>query len=553
MKTLTRPLAGQEGTAVIIAAIAMLVLGVIGFSFAILANLETRIGINQKHAIQALALAEAGLEHGRDAVKGAGGSFNTWVGNASHGSMLVTGQAFNGGTYSVRIDNDCSSNNIVPPDPSPNPPYTIEDEGCFTTPTPQDRNETAALTAWATTSNGLGRARARVLVTYVSPWKHACYNGNGQLCTDDQTPACSNKGCVSPSDPNHPNGPAKGQLPLPNDMRCGIDPLGLDPTKIPGSLVPTDVAAFMTTTSPCVIFPYYEWALKTAAPTRRKCPDVTGTVDPCAGPPPNPGTIGWDPTNPTCITTPSKCHGMVFFGPGVVGNPVALATGADVTFGTGGGDNAGCMGTQGKDSSRPCYVTGANSSVTVYVMGKATVKNNVEINGTLVLHGNGVPGKTGPTRDLGLSGTNRITANPCVGGLTPAPGCGYPLAILAFDPYASGGPAPNDLDDPEPTPTNGQSIHLDISNATSRIDGIVYSGGTVDFNPITVNGGIVAWDVNVNNAATSITYDPTYGSAAPPPGFSAPPGTSTVSVVRRSWIHCRDYSDETGGPTACSN
>lgn len=539
METLTGRLKGQDGTALIIAVIAMLVLGVIGFSFAILANLEVRIGMNQKHEVQALALAEAGLEHGRDVVRGAGsGNFGTWVNNASNGSVLITGQAFGGGTYSARIDNDCSTNTIVP-----GAPTTLADPSCGAN---QDGNETAALTAWATTANGLGRARVRVLVTYSNAWKRSCYNGNDQLCVDDQVPACSNQSCVSPSDPNHPNGPSKGQLPLPNDIRCGVDLLNLDPAKIPGNLVPTDMQASMIAQNTCVIFPYYEWAIKTPAPTRRDCVggDCQDPDNPLLGS--GEGTRGWNAADAVCIADASKCHGMVFFGP-----LTETDTGADITFGTGGGDQAECMGTRPGSSDCP----GAASSVTVYVMGKVTVKNGVEINGTLVLHGNGKPGTSGPNKDLGLTGTNMINTTSATatftGGCINTPagvGCGYPLAILAYDPPG------NDADDPTPaSPTPGQSIYLDISNATTRVNGIVYTGGTADFNPITVNGSIMGWDVNVNNAATSITYNSTYGNATPPPGFPPPGGNSFPAVVRQSWIHCRDYSDDSGGPTACSN
>jgi len=541
METLRRRLANQDGMAVVIAAIAMLVLGVIGFSFALLANLETRIGLNQKQAVQALAIAEAGLDHARNLVLSGGTqNFDTWVGNAGNGAMVISGQEFGGGTYAVRIDNDCSPNIV---------PAVLADTGCGAN---QDGNEKAALTAWATTatgggwaSGGAGRARVRVLLTYSNAWKHSCYSGNDQLCTDDQVPACANQNCVSPADPKDPNGPVKGQLPLPNDIRCGTAGSGSFPP-IPAGHIPGDVLTYLTTNlitdRPCVMYPYYEQALFTAAPTRLRCPPVGGGADPCE--PPNAGTLAWNSNPGICTATPSKCHGMVFFG-----SAPNLATGAfDVSFGTqtmgGGRDHAGCMGTQGEDSSRPCYQAGANSSVVVYVMAKARVETGVEINGTLVLHGNGVPGSTGPNRDLTLSGTNRITTNPCTGGANT---CGYPLAILAYDPPG------NDADDPAPVyPTPGQSIHLDISNATSRINGIVFSGGTVDFNPITVNGGIVAYDINVNNAATSITYNETYGNAAPPPGFSTPSGTTSVTYARSGWMHCTTYGDESGGPTACN-
>ena len=51
-------------------------------------------------------------------------------------------------------------------------------------------------------------------------------------------------------------------------------------------------------------------------------------TDPCSS---TPGTLAWDPANTTCIATPQKCHGMVFFGPG--NSPTSLATGADIDIG----------------------------------------------------------------------------------------------------------------------------------------------------------------------------------------------------------------------------
>jgi hypothetical protein len=301
-----------------------------------------------------------------------------------------------------------------------------------------------------------------------------------------------------------------------------------------------------------VIYPYYTWALHEAAPTRQHCKTVvTGGsgygTDNCSAA--APGTLPWDATNATCIATPSKCHGSVFFGPGT--SAAALATGADISFGTANPDDAGCVGMQKDTSGDPCYdsTIAADSSVAVYVMGKVTVKNNVGVHGTLILHGNGVAGG-GSNTDFGLTGTNRLKTHPCVAGSpSPTPGCGYPLAILAYNP-----------NEPAPTTATGQTIQLDLSNSTSLVSGLIYTGGTADFSPLTLDGGLIGWDVNITNTATRITYNSTYGNAAPPPAFTAPPSGSGggLAMFPASWVHCTNYVNSTtvtsdyGGPTPCN-
>ena len=54
----------------------MLLLGVFALSFSTLGDLESRIGMNQKASQQALALAESGLEHGRNMLRGAAPALN---------------------------------------------------------------------------------------------------------------------------------------------------------------------------------------------------------------------------------------------------------------------------------------------------------------------------------------------------------------------------------------------------------------------------------------------------------------------------------------------
>jgi hypothetical protein len=75
---------------------------------------------------------------------------------------------------------------------------------------------------------------------------------------------------------------------------------------------------------------------------------------------------------------------------------------------------------------------------------------------------------------------------------------------------------------------------------------------------VTVDGSLIGWDVNINNGATCITYNPTYGSAAPPPAFTSPiAGTGGgIAQYPATWVHCTNYTDGTGtnefnGPTPC--
>jgi len=537
---LDRRLHSDQGSVLVAAILGMLLLGVFALSVSVLANLESRLGVNQKSGQQAVDLAEAGLEHGRNILREAATAtpptFNAFMASATTRRLGVpsAGIQLGAGRYWVRVDNDCAAPAGYLGSP-PFVPVVVEDNqgaGCSDT---SDLNETAVLTAWSevTDSAGrlIGRARIRAHVTIGNPWKHSCYDQDGGLCIEDAVAGCNNNPCVDPSDPHHPNGPATGDLPIPSDIRCGLQSLG---GQIPNADVPIDVQARMSSTTPCVIYPYYQWAVHQDAPTRKNCLGITATgsgygTDNCDA---STHTIGYDATNGLCTTlaTASLCHGMVFFGPGL--STTSLATGADITIGTSGASDAECMGTYTGDANCP----GSNSSVVVYVMGKVTIANNVGVNGTVVLHGNGVGGPA--QTDFGLTGTNQVTTRQCTGGLNT---CGYPLAILAYNPNEAA-----------PTTAVGQTIQLDLSNSTSLVHGLIYTGGTADFSPLTVDGGLIGWDVNVTNTASRITYNPTFGNAAPPPAFTMPTDGAGVQIYPATWVHCTYYSNDTSAPTPCT-
>ena len=72
----------------------------------------------------------------------------------------------------------------------------------------------------------------------------------------------------------------------------------------------------------------------------------------------------------------------------------------------------------------------------------------------------------------------------------------------------------------------------------------------MEFNPISVDGGVVAFEIQTQGGASRYGYNPTYGNAAPPPGFPVGSG-NTVVLVRKSFLVCVDYAADTGGGSPC--
>ena len=229
----------QQGTVLFTAVIALMILAVTSLSFVALAGFEIRIGMNHREGLEALNLAESAIQHGRSLIMASTAlNFTSWVNSADNGMVLLnalTGPG--GGTYSVRIDNNCSANVMGP--------SLTADTDCATN---TDGDRTAIMTAWAT--SGTGRARIRIWLQSTDAWKHTCYDGDGTLCTD------GSNGDIFPSDPEDPNGPATGPMPLPTTFECG-------------AALRTPPGVVFTTTE-CVIQPYYNRALAGAC-TRLPC------------------------------------------------------------------------------------------------------------------------------------------------------------------------------------------------------------------------------------------------------------------------------------------
>jgi Tfp pilus assembly protein PilX len=543
----------ERGSVLIIAVIGMLIMGVLAVSFSLLSNIEANIGLNYKSEAQAEAVAEAGLDWARDQVRGAGGSgvgsgFSNWFNgtNASHMLTSGAGQSLGGFTFNVRIDNDCSTANTVP--------STIEEAGgCDNT---TDKNETAVLTSWATV--GSGRARVRAVITIDNPWKHVCSNSKndpgGSLCNS----AGNTKGnpTVIPADTQDPNGPRGfSALPRPIIGCSQIDPTvhrmtagscsalgGSGLFSQPGitnypaypstgtakQLVLMGESPVLTSTakscgqdgSGVKYFGYFDCALRTPCPA-----SVCGSV--------RKGCIR-DATDPDSGGTAAAAS---YFRLGTDGSSC--------------GSNTGMVFLGSQDFTTDIGST--TTAYTIYVMHDAPSPGTGDVPtatdhapghtfyGTLVVEGNvsyltksvictGGPAPSNPPASF--------TSN-C--GSATGSAYGYPLALLSYDPK---------LAYPTVSPQAPQPITTNFGTPNAVINGQVYSGGSVSFNPINVNGATVGFNIDLQASSSTYQYVPDYGIASPPPSF--PPGASDpVVLTPKTFIVCNGYHDDSSGATSC--
>jgi Tfp pilus assembly protein PilX len=345
-----------------------------------------------------------------------------------------------------------------------------------------DANQRVVLTALGitrgATGNVMGRSRIRAWLTNDDPWDHVCASGDGTLCTD---PPNNPNADIDPPDPNDQNGPRTyPQIPVPNQIRttpcygCAIN------VAAPSYPVPTGQTIPGAPYGPNVMYPYYLTALTTAC---SQC---------------SPATIAYDPANPTCTNaaTSAECLGLVRLDASVSLQRNPGGSGAKIVVP---GQTLGAIG----------------NGVTVYILGTLDVKGGVDfIYGTLVFHGDGVSG----TRDLDFQGPHTVAA------AGPACStCSYPLVILGYNPNEGAPPS--------------QTMSINISNNNVTFTGVVYTGGSVDLGPNTVNGSILGYQVNANNGATEYTY--VAYEPLPPPGFSTPTVVLPSVVARGTWLQCR--------------
>jgi hypothetical protein len=512
----------QRGSVLIIAVISMLILGIVSLSFALLSRIEMTTGVNYKLQAQSEALAEAGLERGRDDVRTAATEacgFTRWTdpgGSSGYGcgtglaKLLFNGQGLVAGSYSAVIDNDCF----------PLVPAAIEDTSC---PGARDENETAVVTAWATTANGQGRARVRGLLAIDNPWKHVCSNSS-----QDNPPGYCNEPAnrngtpnIIPADPNDPNGPAAYDvLPTPT-LGCSE----IDPT-LHGNVVGCGGARKVVT----------------GDGTLQDCPGVgrsyQGYFD-CALTTPGQAFGG----GPACVnsgdlratTDPSNYKDVSLQPGGVCGSATGMVFVGDTSFG-----NIGTSATDGRNA----YVLRGNGfyAGTVNQTGGQVTIQSATFYGTLVVEGDGSSNCNGTNRDMKLKNNGTMTTATTMGG-GPRKVYGYPLTLLIYDPQQ---PVPTAA-----SPYAPQNTCADMGSTNTLVNGIVYSGGAIEFNPISVNGTVLGFELQTQGGNNAVyNYNPTYGDAAPPPGFS-PGAGNTVVLIRKSFIVCADYAADTSGGTAC--
>jgi len=599
----------QRGSVLIIAVIAMLIMGVLSVSFALLADIETKIGVNYKQQAQAEALAEAGLEVARDAIRSAVGvpdGFTRWIG----GPLLANGAALGPGRYWARIDNDCPP--LVPAAiQQPGPPNGV---AC---PTTTDSNQTAVLTAWAVA--GTGRARVRAVVGVDNPWKHVCAGArpdNNGYCNDPSNQ--NGNPVIRPADPNDPNGPAAyDDLPRPILGCSRIDP-GVHGAAALCATLPMPKLFAQPATGPYPAYPALppggprlvlmgedpDLPVPPGAPAPKLCFDggpgyrYFGYFDcalstPCI--PPGAGPVRIYPGSSITVTGSDYCpesgnkvvrgcvkegdprlqYSNLFRRPGPNGclgpdptgalidsNQVNAAPATGMVFNFPGATGFEPNTEVGTCPTPPCPPN-AGGGRNLYVLGGTTGGGNgvatiqsATVRGTLVVEGNASTSAswcTGPNRDVALlnNGTltteaehRELTALYALRGLPPHRVYGYPLALVIYDPT---------LPYPTVSPTYApQPTCADMGSSNTLVNGMVYSGGHVQFNPISVNGSVVGFELQTQGGARAVmNYNVTYGNAAPPPGFPAGAGNQVI-VIRKSFIVCATYNDETGGATACN-
>ncbi|HEX2482022.1 MAG TPA: hypothetical protein VHQ69_09090 [Methylomirabilota bacterium] len=524
----------QRGAVLLIAVVATLVLGVLSLSFALLAKVEMTSGLTHKAQAQAEALAEAGLEHARDAVGAAaneGCGFTPWTDPGSSSSYgcgsgpakpLVDGVALGPGVYSAVLDNDCS----------PLVPAAIEDASCGGATPGRDTNQTAVLTAWATAASGLGRARVRAIVGIDNAWKHVCSSSSR-----DNPPGYCNEPAnrngspsVTPADPDeYPGGPAAyDDLPRPQLGCSAIDPTMHGETAL--SCPPGQNYLYP--------YPSGKRLVITGDRSKANCDaggeTYQGYFD-CALSIPCPPSICGGTGRPACVKAGDSRSGPHF----------VRATAAGVC------GTAGATGMVFRGAAPPNTSYGASGSgVLVYAMRGTTAPwtdpgcchvalHGHDFYGTAVVEGSGLAGCAGPSRDLRHGNGARIWTQRTV--------YGYPLAYLVFDPVA----ATTDAPAPTANPLNPQGTCAELGGAPgTEVHGFVYSGGSAEFNQAVVDGGIVAFQIQTHAGSSSFRYNPTYGRAAPPPGFPAWAG-ATVVLLRRSLVACVNYAADTGGGSPC--
>jgi hypothetical protein len=417
------------------------------------------------------------------------------------------GQSLSGGTYWARIDQDCGPTLV--PTAIQQPAGTVGGVA-VSCPTAADTNETAVVTAWATV--GSGRARSRGILSIDNPWKHVCSNSS-----QDNPPGYCNEPAnrngnptVTPADPNDPNGPAAyDDLPRPQ-LGCSA----------------IDVTLHGETALNCPPGTNYNYPYPVG---KRLVVTGDATLANCNG-----GGQSYSGYFDCALSTP--CPAAICGGSGRAAcvNPGdTRINGTTYVSSLGGcGTNTGMVFTG--SINWPANYGSAGAGVNIYVMrpGTFTIQSR-DLHGVVVVEGDGAANCTG-NRDVQHRNGARIWTETNV--------YGYPLAYLVYDPQ---------LPAPTANPLAPQNTCADMGSAAgTEIHGILYSGGNVELNPIVMDGTVLAFQIQTQASSSVYGYNATYGNAAPPPGFPVGSGNQVV-LIRKSFIVCSSYADDSGGGSAC--
>lgn len=536
-------LRSESGTALIMAILASLLLLVFAISFSVLANLEARIGINDFEARKAQFVAEAGFEavrnHLRPVPSRPNGYTNvlgnTYTCTAAGVCTCTTGDvpvrpaaaacavflnlnSLRGGvptgTFTVRVDND------------------VEDTGGFNA----DTNSQVILTSLGTSATSQARAMVRVKTLIDDPWKHVCSSTGSCEQYQGDNPCTPQGVSITPCKREDPHGP-KTFPALPSPTTIDIAPTTdgrygciLDSATQTGwaQRYRDENAGVVLNVTPIPVIgnatksqSYFDQALNIDGAAL----GAAGLILPshfgrnhrryCEA-----GAAGCNPGDPAL--------GDANLDPNTLGCGVVVD--GDLTNG----------------NSLKHYTTNAavnGDPITLYVTGTFRVGNRTHMLGTVVVHGNNLPT---PDIDVDLSpdfclnrfsngnncGVAKTATNGCValteGCFQEAPEApGYPLAMLVFHPGAGAGTAPP-----------GENTLAKISNVGVSISGIVFSAGRIEFSPVSIDGGVLAYYVEFQGS-TQVQYNITYGAAAPPPGFETPAGSTSADLMLSTWLDCQ--------------
>ncbi len=540
------PLWSEDGTALVMAVIAALLLLVFALSFSSLSNLEARIGVNDYRSRQAQMVAEAGFEAVRNHLRPVLTDYTNFLGNTytcdpnagpctcttgangtANGVPCTTTGIFgvSVGNFTIRVDND------------------FEDPGRPAIPE-TDTNGEVMLTALGRTGFGNGRAQARVQVILDDPFKHVCSSDDLQAACSTYTgdDPCTQAGIfVQPCQPEDPHGPkvfpglpSPTTIPIPalGDGRFGCIPTWAATWVAEGNPLPVRVIGNANPAQS-----YFDMALGVDALNIFNADGGGVWIPDAPGAParnrrgycPVPGVGGCNLGDPAL--------GNANLHPNTLGCGLVL----DVpVWTTPGGGSIKYINKLANAAGE----TTLGSGVVVYVTGIVNTGNNTHVQGTVVLHGNNVPGTGAGASDVLLSPrfcANRLSAGIACGAVNTtlfnagsdgagnlnAPG--YPFALIIHHPGIGAGGDP---------PPPQQTTVAQLSSTGVVISGIIFSTGNVEFNPIQVDGGVVAYGVDIQGN-TQFIYNNAYGAAAKK-GVSIPAGAFSAQFMRSTWLHCRN-------------